>query len=344
MPLITSGPPYVLDFGAVNAGGSPTFSTFKNAATNASLTPPSITEIGDGLYEFTFTWSTAYPNVTGIIFKATLNGVELSDVITSVAQPGSASAVPGTFSVSGFSTAGTLINRAALQLGLLETGVSGASDPFASTNANFIQLCEYLNTVGQDLTLDFQWGHLIKECTITTASSGTSYALPPDYQAMVDETGWNRSTRLPFIGPLTSQEAQFIKARLTGVVFNVAFRIQGNLITFPTAPSNGLTLAFEYLSTYWLQSASSSTGPDKAAATATDDVVLHDAELVIAGLKLRWLEDRAFDTAQALRRYEARLEYCKGKNAGARVISRGGLPSVKSGLNEYNIPITGYGL
>ena len=86
---------YVIDFGTANAGGSPTFSTFKNLDTLADITPPPITELGDGQYYFDWTW---LPSVaSSIAFKAVLAGIELADVIASdsLALPGGPAAGNG---------------------------------------------------------------------------------------------------------------------------------------------------------------------------------------------------------------------------------------------------------
>jgi hypothetical protein len=75
----------LLDFGVENAGGAPTFTTFRRVDTLVPVTPPPIVEIGDGLYYFDST-------IDGrIVYKAALNGViqdgEIDSVVPAPATP-----------------------------------------------------------------------------------------------------------------------------------------------------------------------------------------------------------------------------------------------------------------
>lgn len=242
-----------------------------------------------------------------------------------------------TYSKNSYLTAGTIINRCAVQCGL-----SSVADPYASTDANFVQLREMLNMIGEDLQNEHEWSHFVRETTITTAASATSYVMPSDFYRFVDDTQWNRSTRFRMIGPISGQETQYLKALLSGVLIQVAYRLQGNVITFPIAPSNGQTLAFEYVTNFWVWSAAG-TSPDSTSAVATGDTVLYDPDLAIAALKLAYLDAKGFDTVRAEEKYDAILEAAIYKNVGARTISIGG-----SGINPEhlidatNLPVTGY--
>jgi hypothetical protein len=128
-----------------------------------------------------------------------------------------------------FSSAGDIINDVAAEVGLGTVG-----DPYTSTDQNFIQLCRLLKSAGRTLTLDSDWTHLRGEFVFTTVLGQTQYTIPPDFNNMIDQTGWNRTNRLPIGGPLTPQEWQYFKARLVGVVFNVLFRqMQQRWFLFP---------------------------------------------------------------------------------------------------------------
>jgi hypothetical protein len=217
-------------------------------------------------------------------------------------------------------------------------------DPFASSDKNMGQLIDMLTTLGDDLTNTHDWSQFIREFNLTTDGSTVSYALPADYKKMIDQTGWNRSTRRPIIGPVSGQETQFLKARLTGVLIEVAFRIQGNLLVFPVTPAASQSLYGEYLSSYWCQTAASSTGPDADHPTSGTDYVLYDSELAIAGLRLAFQEAKGFDTAASQRRYNDKLEQCISNNIGARTLNLAGSGlGVDRLIDTANAPITGYG-
>lgn len=323
---------YVLDFGSANAGGAPAWVTFARLDTLAALPQPAFTEIGGGQYYFDVDWSTV--SATSIAFKASLGGVELSDVIETPTSTvaGSTTAAAQSWSLSGYETVGSIINKAAIEVGL-----DSVSDPYASTDPNFIQFRQFLNSVGLEIAQEAS-AHLRREFSILTAGSATSYALPSDYVEMVPATGWSTSTLLGLRGPVTSQRAQYIKVWDGDTVVDIPFQIQGNRLTFPVAPGDGLTITGLYISRNWVQTAASGTGPDADHATASTDYVLFDPLLVVRGLKLAWLTAKGFDNVQALAAYQHRLEYVKATNASAPVLSLGGGPSNFRFIDNANLP------
>lgn len=148
-----------------------------------------------------------------------------------------------------FSTAQTIINEAAVEVGL-----SASSDVYASTDPNFIQLRGLLQSVGQDLWRMKSWTQLQQVYTFTTIADQARYDLPADFGWMLEQTGWNRSNQLPLGGPLSPQEWEFLKARLVGLTLSVLFRpINQQLWLFPdTDTPADFNIAFEYASRYWV--------------------------------------------------------------------------------------------
>lgn len=324
---------YVLDFGPTNTGGAPAWSVFANMTTLADVAPhPTITEVGGGVYSFPYDWATAPAGCTGINFTVSLNGVDLEGVIFAVPFT-----VPESTSTSGFTTAGDVINRAAVQCGL-----AAVADPFTATDSAFVLLVELLKVVGDELQAEATWPQLTREVSITTAAGTLSYALPADFRALVPDTGWNRSSMERINGPLSPQEYQYAKATAGAQVLTIPFRQFGNTIRMPVAPPEGATVVIEYLSRYWVQS-TGLTAPDKAAPTATTDVLLFEPLLLVRGLKYQFLTSKGFDNAAAGLEYRSSLDDAKGNMKGARTLSLGGC-SRSPFLTEENIPITGYGL
>lgn len=148
-----------------------------------------------------------------------------------------------------FSTAGTLINRAAVEVGL-----TAVSDPYASTDQNFIQLCGLLQSLGDELWRQGRWQQMQQVYTFTTDAGVARYDLPADFGTMIDQTGWNRTNRLPLGGPLSPQEWEYLKAFQSGVVFTILFRpINQQLWFLPDdAIPADFVVAFEYLSRFWV--------------------------------------------------------------------------------------------
>lgn len=327
---------YELFFGTANAGGAPVFARFSRSDTHAALVAPAISEIGNGLYGFPWDWSTS--SATSIEYVATLSGVELYDVISTAPLPGSTSIVAQTLNLNGYSTAKTILNRVAVQVGLAER-----ADPFDAVDANFVRLVEFLTTVGDDLSREHDWAHLIKEFTFVTNGVTQSYALPADFHDLVDQTEWNRTTRFPLIGPMSGQETQFLKAQLSNVLINVAFRLQGNLLVLPIVPPSGSTCAAEYVSSYWIKSATGSE-PDNDHPVASGDICLFDPLLLVRGVKLQYLMHTGLDTTLAQAEYEKTLDHAIGKNTGAPKLSfDGGSRVADRFVNGDNVPQTGFG-
>lgn len=333
---------YVLDFGSANAGApTPTWTLFVRLDKLAALPQPTITEIGGGQWYFDVDWSLT--TATSIAFKATKAGIELSDVISSpdVELPGATTASAGVSSLVGYSQVGPLVARAGTQVGVLNLNANDQAtyDPFASTDPNVVQMLELLNTLGAEL-VGRAGQHLTREFSFVTAASQTSWALPADYVSMVDSTAWDRSGTVPLMGSVGPQWAATVKAWNGTSLTQIPYRIIGNRLVFPVAPSDGLTITAEYRSEYWIQTLASGTGPDADHATSRTDYVLFDPLLVTLGLKHKFLEAKGFDTATAFVAFERRLEWFKGKNTGSRVIDMTGRGEYVGGLN---VPYTGYG-
>lgn len=320
---------YELFFGTANAGGAPTFVRFSRADTHDALTPPAISEVGNGLYVFSVDWSTQ--PYTSIEYVATVNGTELGDVISSNPSPGQITPIVGAMTnLDGYPTAKTVINRTAVQC-----GKAAVADPYASTDPDFVLLCDLLDSLGDELLNGHQWTHLVLPFSFTTDGVTTSYAFPPGFQEMVNQTLWNHSTRLPAIGPLSFQQSTALQARLVNIVLNVVYQVQGNLLTMPIVPPSGANVTGMYLTRNWVKASGSPT-PDKDRPTAQDDLLLFDEELLIAGLKLRFDENRGFDTTKSEERYDAKLEAAIGKNVGAQIASLGG-----NGRNTFDRMLDG---
>lgn len=335
---------YVLDFGVANAGGAPTFASgfFKRLDTLADIAAPTIVEIASGEYYFDYDWALAPSGVDTITFKVILGGVELSDVISSVAAPGTP--VPGasTGAYAGYATVGELIARAAVRCGLLSLNSAqiAAYDPFSSTDQNINLLMEILRSVGNDLSARLKAG-LYKTGTITTAAGATTYLVPDDLTEMVDQTAWNASN--PLSGSITPQQAAYLKAWTSGVAISIPFQFRARNIVFPVAPADGLTITYEYVSNCWVRSVGSAYG-DKASPTAYTDTVLFDDELVILALRLRWRELKGMDTTSDQAKYLEQLEGVKSALTGAQVLSLDGRGYGPYFVDNHNYPITPWGL
>jgi hypothetical protein len=221
-----------------------------------------------------------------------------------------------------FDTAGNIVNRAAVEVGL-----SPVSDPFASTDPQIVQLCYFLKSCGQELVHLRDWTHLRKEYTFTTVSGTDSYPLPADFHHMYDQTWWNRTNRLPVGGPLSAQEWQYLHARLVGVVFTVLFRpMNQQIVIYPdgTATPGGYQIAFEYATSYWISTTGAPTVLASDTPALSSDICWFDPLLLTRYLKLTFRGAKGFDTSVEREEFERTLERVKGDDAPSPILSLNG--------------------
>jgi hypothetical protein len=244
-----------------------------------------------------------------------------------------------------FGTAGDIVNDAAVEIGLAEV-----SDPFTSTDSNFIQLCRLLKSLGRELVHMRSWTHLRKEYTFTTVAGTAAYDLPADFHNYVDQTWWNRTNRLPLGGPLSAQEWQYLKARMANVVFNVLFRpINDQILLYPDSSTPGdYDIYFEYSSSWWVSDDVTPTVTSRDYPLYSTDTLWFDPLLLTRGLKLAFLKAKGFDTTYAQQDYDQTLELVKGHDSPANILNLtkstlGSQRTTDIPMGGQSVPITGFG-
>jgi hypothetical protein len=240
-----------------------------------------------------------------------------------------------------FDTSATVISQAAREMGLISADVS---NPYTSTDANILQLCSLLTAAGKELIREHQWSQSLNIHTFSTVAGTSVYNLPADYIRMVDQTGWNRTNDFPLGGPLTPQTWEYIQARGSTVTFRILFRPRNRKLEFAngTDTPGSQSIAFEYMSSYWVQATGQSAG-NKAAPTASTDTILFDSHLMVKALKRAFLREKGFDASVAEADYRRALDSVMRDDSPAPVLSLNGVRSAESLLDGSNLPDTGYG-
>ena len=179
-----------------------------------------------------------------------------------------------------------------------------------------------------------------------TASGGqytfgqTNYAMPSDYQRIVNKTQYNKSNRWSVIGPKDAQEWQWLKASYVTTGPRMRFRIIGNKFVVWPAPSAVVTLGFEYQSGSWVLANDGVTYKTKA--TADTDTFLFPDRLLVLGTKLKYFEIKGFDTTALNADFARELLKFKAQDAGADTLSLAPkYPNIL--LTQNNLPDTGFG-
>lgn len=257
-----------------------------------------------------------------------------------------------------YDTAGNIINDAAAELGL-----GTAADPFASTNPEFQRLVRLLNHEGRSLMREFVWRNLIVEVVLVksggvwtlptgfTVVAGTvdDISVPNDFVSLIDQSSWNRSTRLPIGGPLTPQLWEYRKSSPVGSIF-AEFRTDANRLRFLPTPLGDYTISLEYRSRGWVIPSGTplgdgtTLGPNGAdVTTLSGDFVLYDPDLITHALKLAWKREVGLDTAGAQEDYDDALAASLSAQTASRVLQLTGPKANPHLIDIMNLPDTGFG-
>lgn len=240
-----------------------------------------------------------------------------------------------------YETAAQAINTAAVEVGLV-----AVTDPYASTDPAFTQLCGLLTSCGRELITMKEWQRLTTKFQFTTAILDTGdYDFPADFGRMIDQTGWNPTARLPLGGPLSAQDWVYLRStNLAADTIYLSYREEsGQFRILPQPPPVGQVIVLEYISRYWVAAAGFPTILAKDAPTRSDDIVLFEPILIAKFLKLRFLESKGFDTTAASKQFDNALEAWAGNDKSAPTLNVARSRSFPY-LDDRNVPETGYGL
>ena len=218
------------------------------------------------------------------------------------------------------------------------------STVYGSTDKQVTQIKALLEEEGNDLAVRGGWQALTLEASHTSVaaeSQGTITSIADDgFRYIVNETIWDRSTRLPIVGPLDGPEWQALKALVnTGPRYQ--FRIRGGLLIVNPTPVAGESWYFEYVTENWITDATGVTG--KTRFTADTDLIRLPESLVLMGLRWRWLREKGMDYAELFRTYEMQVKDALGRDGGKPRLSmdsdphRGPQPGVWVSPGSWNV-------
>lgn len=186
-----------------------------------------------------------------------------------------------------------------------EIGLTPPSQVVGGNNSDGPQILALLNREGSELArIDQPWPVLRGEQLITLVPGQQAYDFPTDILYYRPATGWDRSTHWRMAGPLSDREWQALRSGIVVASPRIRFRLYGGQLQIDPVPSSADTIAFEYVSKNWCQSAS---GTAQSLFMADTDVPLLPDDLFVLGLKWRLLAARGFNYAEEKAAYmEAR--------------------------------------
>jgi hypothetical protein len=185
--------------------------------------------------------------------------------------------------------------------------IIGNDDP------QIIQLKSLLYEAGQSIAIRGEWSRLTFEATHTTLAQenqGNIYtitsgvAIATAFRKIKDQTVWDRTDQM-YISPIDPISWQSTKA-LAAISPRYRYRLlRGELLLTPTPPA-GHTLAFEWVSKWWIQDGN--TGAIKERFVADTDSFLLERELLKLSLRWRWKREKGLDYGEEYDECEDRIQ------------------------------------
>lgn len=201
-----------------------------------------------------------------------------------------------------------------------------------NTDKGVLQIKSLLQEGLDALTSRAQWERLTKEVTFTTLAAEDQGTLDSvglgsgptpliGYSYMLPATLWDRTNKLPLLGPLDPQDWQAMKAWvINGPRYQ--FRVRGGHFYVNPTPTAGWTWAFEYISEFPIQATGG--GSYKLRFTADTDVILLPSTFVELDLTWRWKKAKGLPYAQDFDDLERLLADAKARNQPAKVLHMDG--------------------
>lgn len=205
------------------------------------------------------------------------------------------------------------------------TNISVPAAVLGTTDPQVAQLHALLEEEGNDLSQRGAWQALTLEASHTTIAAEDQGAIATiasnGFRYIRNETFWDRTNQLQVYGPISDQEWQARKAMVDESPRH-QWRIRsGRLLVNPT-PTAGYNWRFEYVSKNWILGADGVTY--KQYFTLDTDTILLPEELVVMGLRWRWMREKGMDYAELFRTYEEQVKSMLGRDGGKPILRMDG--------------------
>jgi hypothetical protein len=264
-----------------------------------------------------------------------------------------------------YTSALKIVQRAMGAVGLaIPNTAAGNQDP---TVTQFFSL---LGESGQALMKMRSWQQLQKTWVFTADPNNVSstdpaagaYDPPADFDELTDQTAWNRTGRLPLLGPMSAQQWQMLEATVLGSgasTIRLMYRFQGGQMLIFRQVGTPQRLAIEYNSRGWVWVQDAAVwdtaiwdqgvwggGPPSTVRDLPvndSDICLFDSQLLVMKLKLDWKRNKGFATDSDVEDFNACYDDVTSRDAPAPDLNLAGIPAYPY-LNYNNLPETNYGL
>lgn len=191
---------------------------------------------------------------------------------------------------------------------------------FGSSGVFETELCDLVNEVAADVAKYQDWQALVRVGTVTGDGSTTSFALPADYDRMLQNTAVQDLSTWFWGFGFFNDINQFLLSEAMGFTpFPGGWIIYGDRLRFSPAPGTAQIASFPYITKNYATAAS--TVP-KAQFDADSDVSLLPERLLTLGLVWRWRENKKLDASGDQEAFIKALDEYGAKDRGSRVQRR----------------------
>lgn len=218
-------------------------------------------------------------------------------------------------------TALSIVQNAASAL-----GITAPTALFSATDDQTIQLRNLMNIAGVHLAkgadTDHAWRVLQSETTFsTTAAAAQTGAIPSDFGWFINDTFWNRTTRIKLTGPISPEEWQQYQAISMISLPAAVFRVRGTSLLIYPSPVASQTCAYEYVTKNWANTAAAVA---ISTMTADTDVSLIDESLITLSLIWRFLAAKGLDYAEPFRTFQLESVKAMSRDGGRKKMNLAG--------------------
>jgi hypothetical protein len=184
------------------------------------------------------------------------------------------------------------------------TGIPQPTLVVGNADKGVLQMLGLLNELCEDLLIRKAFQQNSREATfVSTAAEdqGNIYTLAPyGFEGIIPETIFDRTQRLPLTGGLTPQEWQVNKS-LQNLGPYYQFRIRNDRLLFQPALPVSHTIAFEYVSSFFV---ASSGGTPQQYWQADGDTFVFPDSIPLSWLRWAWKKEKGVEYAEDFTKYE----------------------------------------